>query len=110
MIDTVITLIGPPVRYQDEAGVWRTSGETKTEVFAQVDSITRAEFFAAGQTGLSPDWRFTVFAGEYHGESVCEYDGKRYAVYRTYHLPGTDYMELYVQREAGVARGAQNGA
>lgn len=105
MLDTVITLIGPSVREQDDTGVWRTSGESSTDVFAQVSSINRREFFSAGQSGLQPEHQFTIFAGEYNGESVCVYGGKRYAIYRTYHVPGTDYLELYVQREAGVQRG-----
>lgn len=105
MIDTTITLIGSPTRTQDENGVWRTSAQRITEVFARVDSVGRNEFYAAGQAGFSPEYRFTVFAGEYRGESACDYDGRRYAIYRTYHVPGTDYMELYVQREAGVHNG-----
>ena len=105
MLDTVITLIGPPVREQDDTGVWRTTDESSTDVYAQVGSISRSEFYAAGQAGLSPDCLFTIFAGEYNGESVCAYEDKRYAIYRTYHVPGTDYLELYVQREAGVQRG-----
>lgn len=74
----------------------------RAEVLAMDGSITRGEFFAAGQIGLRPDRVFTVFAGEYNGEEMCEHDGTRYAIYRTYHPEGTDYLELYAQIETGV--------
>ena len=94
-----ITLI-TETRTQDDYGVWRTS-ETQTDVFCQVSSVTRAEFFDAGRNGLNPEYVFTMFFGDYNGERIVEYNGKRYAVYRTYHAR-TDIIELYVQREGGV--------
>ena len=106
MNDTVIRLISPGTRAQDENGIWRTSAEDAREVFAQIGSIGRNEFFSAGEAGFRPECMFVVFAAEYCGEPVCEYDGKRYAIYRTYHVPGTDYLEIYVQREGGVHNGA----
>ena len=108
MVDTVISLITPQARQQDANGIWRTVGETSREVFAQMDTVNRREFFAAGEAGFRPEYKFTVAAIEYAGEAVCAHDGKRYAIYRTYHLPGTDTMELYVQREAGVHSGSQD--
>lgn len=102
MVDTTITLISPASRVQDAEGVWRTTEPVTREVFAQVGSVSRAEFFSGGQTGFRPEYMFTVFAAEYRGEAVCEYNGKRYAIYRTYYVPGTDYLELYAQREVGV--------
>jgi hypothetical protein len=31
--------------------------------------------------------------------------GQRYAVYRTYRVPGTDYMELWTEQKGGVSSG-----
>lgn len=103
----VITLLSN-TRSQDATGVWRDGEEIRREIFCQVDSVSRAEFFAAGQSGLRPEYRITVFFGDYHGETRLIYNGARYAVYRTYHAR-TDELELYVQREVGV-HGAQTGA
>lgn len=96
----VITLLSN-TRSQDATGVWRDGEETQREIFCQVDSVSRAEFFAAGQSGLRPEYRFTVFFVDYQGETRLIYNGARYAVYRTYHAR-TDELELYVQREVGV--------
>ena len=99
----VITLISTS-RQQDEYGVWRDNVETTRDVFCQVDSVGRSEFFAAGQMGLKPEYVFRMFFADYEGEGIVIYNGTRYAVYRTYHAR-TDEIELYVQREAGVQRG-----
>lgn len=76
--------------------------EEKREIFCKCDSINRSEFFEAGRNGLNPSYRFTVAAVDYDDEILIEYNSKRYAVYRTYNIPGTDYMELYVERQGGA--------
>ena len=73
----------------------------KREVFCKVDSVTRAEFFDAGRQGLNPEYRITMFAGDYNGEIVVGYKGRTYSVYRTY-LAKTDIIELYVERKGGT--------
>ncbi len=116
MVDTTITLISPSSRYQDEKGVWRTRRAVNREIFARMQSVSRSEFFSGGQSGFRPEMQFTVFHAEYQGEAEMIWNGARYAVYRTYQVPGSDDLELYVQREIGVhgvptaGEGAQNGA
>lgn len=95
----VITLV-PTEKSQDVYGVWRETG-TGRDVFCQVDSISRAEFFDAGRSGLNPEYRFTLFFGDYNGEQTIIYNGKAYAVYRTYHAR-TDVIELYAERKGGT--------
>lgn len=85
---------------QDEYGVWRTS-ETTKQIYCQVDSVTQSEFFEAGRNGLNPEFRFTVFFGDYSDEPIVIYKNKRYAVYRTY-LTRNDRLELYVERKGGT--------
>lgn len=95
----VITLIAT-TRTQDANGVWRES-ESSRDVFCQVDSVTRAEFFDGGRNGLNPEYRFTMFFGDYEGERTAIYKGNAYAVYRTFH-GRTDTIELYVERKGGT--------
>ena len=95
----VLTLV-KEVRTQDELKIWH-SETVKREVFAQVDSVTRSEFFEGGRNGLNPEWRFTLFAPDYEGEETVIFDGLSYAVYRTYHAR-TDLIELYVERKGGT--------
>lgn len=94
-------------RTQDDYGVWR-SEETARTVFANVKSASAKEFFEGGRNGLNPQFVFTMFRYDYNGESVVEYDGERYGVYRTY-VRGTDTIELYAQRKGGTNRAKDNG-
>lgn len=95
----VITLLSTTIT-QDIYGIEHETA-TERDVFAQVDSVTRSEFFDGGRSGLNPEYRFTLFAGDYDGEHEVRYEGKTYAVYRTYHAR-TDVMELYVERKGGT--------
>ena len=102
-MDTVLNLISIE-QVQDSYGVWRETLSPR-QVFAEIHSITRNEFFEAGRNGLNPAFEFTVFHGDYQGETLCEYEGKQYSIYRTYIVPGTDYIELYVERQGGSNNG-----
>lgn len=95
---TVIKLIGV-TRAQDDYGVWRPT-RTSTQVYAQVDSVTQREFFEGGRNGLNPEFKFTMFFGDYNNEPIVEYNGEQFAVYRVYH-GHNDKIELYVERKGG---------
>lgn len=95
----VLTLIGT-TKEQDEFGIWRET-PTARNVFCQVSSITRSEFFDAGRNGLNPEFMFSMFAGDYEGERTCEYRGQQYSIYRTY-LGRNDTLELYAERKGGT--------
>lgn len=95
----IVNLYADAITY-DEYGVARKS-RTSREVFCKVDSVTRAEFFEAGRAGLNPEYRITMFFGDYNGETVVGYKGRTYSVYRTYQAK-TDIIELYVERKGGT--------
>lgn len=84
---------------QDSRGAWHST-TTPRSVFCKVSSITQTEFFEAGRNGLNPQFRFTVFFADYQGETLCEYKGKPYSIYRTYQTR-SDYLELYAERQGG---------
>lgn len=95
---SVITLLSS-TRTQNKYGVWEET-LTSRDVYCQVDSVTRSEFFEGGRNGLNPEFRFTMFFGDYEGEQTVIYNGNTYSVYRTYHAK-TDTIELYVERKGG---------
>lgn len=74
--------------------------ETTKNVFCEVYSISQSEFYAAADTELNPEFRFTVFFGNYDGQKVLTYKGERYSVYRTYRTG--DDLELYAERKIGA--------
>lgn len=95
----VITLLST-TKEQNDYGVW-VETPTSRDVFCQVDSVTRAEFFDGGRNGLNPEFRMTMFFGDYDGEQMLIYNGKSYSVYRTYQ-GRNDTIELYVERKGGT--------
>lgn len=94
----VITLVTQTIttdKYGNEVAT-----ETEKTVFCEVDSISQTEFYAAATTELNPEYKFTIFFGDYEGEEVVVFNGARYSVYRTYRTG--DNLELYAERKIGV--------
>lgn len=93
-----ITLLAT-TKTQNDYGVW-VEAQTSRNVFCQVDSVTRAEFFEGGRNGLNPEFRMKMFFGDYEGEKLLIYNGNTYSIYRTYQ-GRNDTIELYVERKGG---------
>ena len=83
----------------DQYGVLQPT-TTKRLVYANVTSVTGSEWFEGGRNGLNPEYRMRMFAPDYEGEEVVEYNGVLYAIYRTYQAR-TDVIELYVEKKKG---------
>lgn len=79
--------------------------ENRREVFVTKKSISRTEWAAAGQRGMNPQMELEMSAIDYEGEEIAEYEGVRYAIYRTYQPEDSDRIELYLQKETGVTNG-----
>lgn len=94
----VLTLIGKTYR-SDAFGIQKAT-ETRRNVYCNVSSVTRAEWSEGGRLGLNPELRFTMFFYDYAGEDLCEYNGIRYSIYRTYRAQD-DSIELYAERKQG---------
>lgn len=99
---TIIYLISED-RQQDAIGQF-VATETKKQVYAKKQSITRNEWYDAGRNGLQPEICFVVFRYDYDGELIVEdEDGKRYGVYRTYENR-TEEIELYCESKGGLVK------
>lgn len=85
---------------QDTNGVMRLN-RTERNVFAQIETVTRAEFFEGGRNGLNPEFKFTMFFGDYDEEREVIYNGKHYGIYRVYY-GRNDTIELYAERKGGL--------
>lgn len=85
----------------DELGQEVETDEKQTPIFITVKSITRAEFFAAGRAGLTPDFLFETAAINYSGEKIIDFAGERFYIYRVFRDTNKDTVELYVERKSG---------
>lgn len=101
-----------PVYIQDELGQDVLQEIKETQILVTEKSITRAEFFEAGRSGMNPQTVLETAAVNYSGEPECKYNGVIYSIYRTYYseyrsfnsAKGTNYdsIELYLEKKAGV--------
>lgn len=89
LVKNVITLdeIGRPI-----------STATPREVMANINSISAAEFFRAGENGLRAELMFSLWSYEYDEEEEVIYNGKTYSVYRTF-VNKDGKTELYCQKK-----------
>lgn len=89
--------------YQADSIGQRVPVYTERAVFGERGSVTRAEWSAAGEQGLKPEYRVDVFVGDYQGERIVrmEVNGSQqtFAVYRTYRTGDT--VELYLEWKTG---------
>ena len=64
-----------------------------------VDSIGRSEWSTAQQGGYEAEALVKVFSASYQGESIAQYNGKTYEIYRTFQ--DGDQTELYLGTRIG---------
>lgn len=101
-MDTTITLIGESFTKND-IGI-AVATETRTDVFCSVRSVSRNDFYRAGEIGLALSYVFITNPVNYSGEQLLEYNGERYGIIRTYQ-PSLDRLELYAGYKVGVDNG-----
>lgn len=80
--ESVITLISEDTSAH---GVHERPTETTREVFCQINSVTRSEFYSALNVGIRPELVFRLSVREeYQDERLACFEGKRYEIIRTY--------------------------
>lgn len=97
---TTIYLISETIEY-DAIRQPIVTATSRREVLAQFRSVARAEWFEAGRNGLRPNITFVVRYIDYEGETLIEWDGEMYSVYRTF-LNRGDQVELYCEKRGGL--------
>lgn len=105
---TLITLT-PPAEAVDEHGFHNPHTETRKTVYANKKSVGYSEFYKAKQAGYSTELKFDIHTEEYEGQTMTEYDGKRYKVLRTFVSKNGETTELTLSdlTERGGADGGE---
>ena len=98
-MDDVITLIEET--YTKDSIGQEIATETRTDIWARITSVSRAEFYSGGQAGLRPDIVAETARINYSGEKIAEWNSKRYSIYRTYFREDSDSIELYLEPKTG---------
>ena len=83
-------------RFEDHSEIGRV-------VYCTVKSVGMREAYEAMSHGFRPEWVFVLtHSFEYNGERVCEYNGIRYNIIRTY-VNEADGIEITVERGNQIA-------
>ena len=78
----VLTLIAETPKAH---GVFDAPALTRRDVFCQVRSVGMNECYRANEQSLHPTLVFVLAdSGEYGNEKICEYQGTRYRIIRSY--------------------------
>lgn len=79
-----------------------TTNTTTSTVYAEMGSVTRQEFLAAGTLGLKPSMVATIYSFEYNNEPIVKVGSCYYSVYRTFNRIQDDKIELYLEEKEGT--------
>ncbi len=93
-----ITLIGKTYE-KDEIGQFVPASEAERTIECKIDSVGRSEWLTAHQGGYEAQFVMDVFSASYNGESLAQYNGKTYEIYRTFQ--NGDETELYLGTRIG---------
>ncbi|BBK76871.1 hypothetical protein [Clostridium butyricum] len=101
--DYGLTLISTDVTYDDIGNPVETPKEI--DIFCDMKSIGRTEFYKAAANGLKPSYIFVVHPYEYNGETYVEFSEdekpkQRYKVMKTY-KKNMEELELTCEKVAG---------
>lgn len=99
-MDDVISLIKTQT-VRDKYGI-QTTQETSTDVFCEVKSASRAEWFDGARVNLNPQFVFIIKRAEYEDETIVSYNQKKYSIYRTY-IRDPDHIELHCEFRKGTS-------
>lgn len=89
-----IKLISVTDAGQDDDGFPTAGTEKETTVYCNMQSVKATEFFQAAEHGVNAVHTAVLHSYEYSGEKIAEYNGVRYAVYRSYERPERETVEL----------------
>lgn len=84
---------------QDCIGQAVDSALEELTIQCKVDSVGRSEWLTAQQGGYMSEVMVEVFSASYNGESLAQYNGKTYEIYRTFQRG--DKTELYLGTRIG---------
>ena len=90
-----------PVYENDELNQSIKTGEKVDSVWVEEISVTRSEFYNAGNSGHKAQLGFTTASANYSGQSECRFCKKAYSIYRTY-KSDNETIELYLEEKVGI--------
>lgn len=105
----VLTLIAMIPQGKDADGFITPPIERSRSVFCNVISVGQAEFYKAAQADIRVETKCKIYTADYEGERLCELNGKRYTILRTFSPNNGEFIELSLTDIKQSQEGADNG-
>ncbi len=99
MTESKILLIPTDERTERGNLIRKPMREKARAVYARVFSVGQSEFYTSAQAGIELEVKFDIWAHEYKGELLVEWNGREYPVIRSYRK-GRDRVELTCAKRA----------
>lgn len=109
MFDTTLTLYSESIT-QDAALNEVKTYSARTVPVRKARSVYANEFYQAAAQGMHPAAVLVIFFGDYEGEKVVEWQGKTYAITRTYQKPSSDDLELTIEEDLALLAGVKEAS
>lgn len=92
----IVTLIkvSEPTEYTNESGFSKYPDEQSRSVLCNKKSVGYSEFYKASQAGYKTELKVDIHTQDYDGETIAEFENKRYKILRTYESKCGDFTEL----------------
>lgn len=104
-MDDIAYLIKEERRGRDQYGN-EILTRTPRMIYCQIQSVTRAEYYAAGTDDIKPELELRITHRlDYEGESLIRYNGELYDVIRTFW--GGDGVTLTLTKHVGITDASQ---
>lgn len=98
--DDTCILLKQKIISHDKIGNKIYSEEKKTEIFCNVNSVDRNQFYNAGAKGFKLSYIITINEFEYDDEEKLIYNNEMYDIVRTYELDN-GLLELTIGEKIG---------
>lgn len=90
---TLITETAPQERL-NENGFENPPVESSRKVFCNKRSVSQGEYYKSQQAGKQVEAKVEIHTVDYEGETLVEFEGKRYSVLKNYEPDDSDVIEL----------------
>lgn len=93
--DAVTLILSIPLTEETNSnGFPGLATEERRLVFCNKKSVGYSEFYQSQQAGYKAELKLQIRTQDYNGETLVEFEGRRYKVLRTYESKGGEFTEL----------------
>ena len=91
---TLISVTPPNESPTDGGGFALPGTETKRDIFGNKITLKQSEYYNSTLAGVQIEHKIDIYTADYNGETLAEYNGNRYKIFRTSEAKNGEITEL----------------